>query len=91
MTVATTRVMADSAATSRPSDAPNALRDPKAICERCGELRTGWARIEVRVPVAGSMTGVGRTLKVCCYPCQQQLSASVPPGKAQAPLWSAND
>lgn len=91
MTVATTRVMADSAATSRPSAAPGAPIDNRRVCERCGELRTGWARIEVRVPVAGSMTGVGRTLKVCCYPCQQQLSDSVPLGKAQAPLWSAND
>ena len=91
MTVATIHEKADSAATSRPSDGPNALRDPKAICERCGELRAGWARIEVRLPAPDSMTGVGRSLKVCCYPCQQALSDSVPVGKAQAPLWSTHD
>jgi hypothetical protein len=34
-----------------------------------------------------SSSGMSRSQKVCCFPCQQALSDSVPIGRAQAPLW----
>lgn len=88
MTITTIHVEAVSAPTRGPSGAPDALRDGEAVCERCEGYKTGWARIEVRVPSSHSGAGTRRTQKVCCFPCQEALSGSVPVGRAQPPLWS---